>query len=253
MATTTSAPGAVLDSAHIVRWREAWSQVMERFVPHLASLEDTLCRVAEAACGRAPRRILDLGGGPGLLVERMAGRWTDAAVTLMDIDPVLLALASGALAGEVRVLQGDLSTPGWVDRAGGGYDLITVVMTLHYLPPLQVRAFYDDARRCLAPGGLLVVADLMLDEGLPSLMGALDPAPDEVAAELAWAQWWSDMGQMEQLRPLFAQRAAILKNRLPAGFTASGGWHAAAAREAGFGEAGIVWRCGRNAALVARG
>ncbi|MFG1918485.1 methyltransferase domain-containing protein [Micromonospora sp. NPDC048898] len=251
MATTVRAPGAVLDRAQAVRWREAWSAVMEGFVPHLASLEETLCRVAETVRGRKPGRVLDLGGGPGLLAERMARRWPNAVVTLMDIDPVLLALARGALADQVRSLEGDLSTQGWVDRAGGGYDLITVVMTLHYLPPVQVRAFYDDARRHLAPGGLLIVADLMPDEGLPSLMSALDPAPDGAAAELAWAQWWNDIGEVEELRPLLAQRAAIFENRLPAEFSASGSWHATAAREAGFDEAGILWRCGRHAALAA--
>ncbi|MBQ0988594.1 class I SAM-dependent methyltransferase [Micromonospora sp. PSH03] len=251
MATTARAPAALLDRAQAVRWRESWAQVMGGFVPHLASLEETLCSVAEAVRGRAPTRVLDLGGGPGLLAERMARRWTDAAITLMDIDPVLLALARGALAGEVRTLEGDLSTPRWVDRAGGGYDLVTVVMTLHYLPPAQVRAFYADARRCLALGGLLIVADLMPDEGLPSLMGALNPAPGEAVAELAWARWWNDIAEMDLLRPLLAQRAAIFENRLPAEFTAPGSWHTTAAREAGFGEAGILWRCGRHAALAA--
>ncbi|MDG4838542.1 class I SAM-dependent methyltransferase [Micromonospora sp. WMMD967] len=248
MATTTSAPDTALDYTQTVRWRETWSQVMEGFVPHLASLEETLCRVAEAVCGRAPGRVLDLGGGPGLLAERMVRRWADAEVTLMDIDPVLLALARGALTGKVRVLEGDLSTPGWVDHAGGHYDLLTVVMTLHYLPPAQVRAFYDDARRCLAPGGLLIVADLMPDEGLPSLMGALNP---EAAAEFAWAQWWSDIADLEALRPLLAQREAIFGSHLPVEFTAPASWHTTAAREAGFGQAGILWRCGRHAALAA--
>ncbi|MGC5311515.1 class I SAM-dependent methyltransferase [Micromonospora zamorensis] len=251
MATTTGMPGTLLDPTQIVRWREAWSQVMEGFVPHLASLEETLCRVAETAGGRTPGRVLDLGGGPGLLAERMARRWADAEITLMDIDPVLLALARGALAGEVRALEGDLSSSSWVDRTGGGYDLVTVVMTLHYLPLAQVRAFYDDARRCLTSGGLLIVADLMPDEGLPSLMNALNPAPNEVAAELAWAQWWSDIREMEELRPLLAQREAIFGNRLPAEFTAPASWHATAAREAGFDQAGILWRCGRHAALAA--
>ncbi|MFI6784642.1 methyltransferase domain-containing protein [Micromonospora sp. NPDC050276] len=251
MATITGAPGAVLDPTQIVRWRETWSRVMGGFVPHLASLEETLCSVAEAVRGRTPGRVLDLGGGPGLLAERMTRRWTDAAITLMDIDPVLLALARSALAGKARALEGDLSTPRWVDRAGCGYDLVTVVMTLHYLTPAQVRAFYDDARRCLAPGGLLIVADLMPDEGLPSLMSALNPAPNEAAAELAWAQWWSDIGEVEVLRPLLAQRAAIFGERLPAEFTAPASWHATAAREAGFGEVGILWRCGRHAALAA--
>ncbi|TDC32990.1 class I SAM-dependent methyltransferase [Micromonospora sp. 15K316] len=224
---------------------------MGGFVPHLATLEETLCHAAEAVRGRAPGRVLDLGGGPGVLAERMVRRWPDAAVTLMDIDPVLLALAQGALGGEVRTLKGDLSSPSWVARAGGSHDLITVVMTLHYLPPAQVRAFYDDARRCLASGGLLVVADLMPDDGVPSLMSALDPAPDEAAAELAWAQWWSGVGEVKALRPLLRQRAAIFGNRPPAEFTAPASWHVATAREAGFGETGILWRCGRHAALAA--
>jgi hypothetical protein len=124
-------------------------------------------------------------------------------------------------------------------------------MTLHYLAPARVRGCYDDARRALAPGGLFVVADLMPDDGVPSMMGALDPAPDEAAAELAWAQWWSDVAVVPPLRPLLAERAAIFRERPPAEFTAPVSWHVAAAREAGFREAGIVWRCGRHAALAA--
>ncbi|MDG4782239.1 class I SAM-dependent methyltransferase [Micromonospora sp. WMMD961] len=251
MATTARAPDVVLDRAQVSRRRESWARVMGEFVPHLASLEETLCRVAEAVRGRSPDRVLDLGGGPGLLAERMTRKWAGAAITLMDIDPVLLALARSALTGKARALEGDLSTPRWVDRAGVGYDLVTVVMTLHYLAPAQVRAFYADARRCLAPGGLLIVADLMPDEGLPSLMNALCPAPNEAAAELAWAQWWNDIADLEVLRPLLAQRAAIFGERLPAEFTAAASWHASAAQEAGFCEAGIFWRCGRHAALAA--
>ncbi|WP_410813832.1 class I SAM-dependent methyltransferase [Micromonospora sp. 067-2] len=250
MAMTTGALGAVLDRSQTVRWRRTWDQIMGRFVPNLATLEETLCRAAEAVHGRTPERVLDLGGGPGLLAERMARRWSDAAVTLMDIDPVLLALARGALAGEVRALEGDLTSPHWVDRAGGNHCLITVVMTMHYLPPAQVRAFYGDARRCLAPGGLLVVADLMPDDGLPSLMSSLDPPSDEAAARLDWARWWNDIGEVEALRPLVAERSTIFGHP-PVEFTAPASWHAAAAGEAGFGEVGTLWRCGRHAALAA--
>lgn len=247
MATTA----AVLDRARIVRWRAAWARVMSGFVPELGALEETLCRVAEAVHGRAPGRVLDLGGGPGVLAERMARRWPGATVTLMDIDPVLLALAHHGLRGEVRTLDDDLSSAGWSARAGGDHDLITAVMTLHYLPPARVRACYAEARRALAPGGLLVVADLMPDDGVPSVMSALDPAPDEAAAELAWARWWHEVGAARALRPLLAQRAALFRQRPPAEFTAPVPWHVTAAREAGFAEAGIFWRSGRHAALAA--
>ncbi len=241
---------AVLD-AHIIRWRATWARVMAGFVPGLDAFEETLCRAAEAVHGRPPRRVLDLGGGPGVLAERIAQRWPAAAVTLMDIDPVLLALARHALGDRVHAIEGDLSSPDWVIRTQGDYDLITAVMTLHYLPSAQVRECYAEVRPLLAPGGLFIVADLMPDDGAISVMRSLDPAPDEAAAELAWAQWWNDLDATRALRPLLAERAALFGRRPPAEFTAPVSWHVAAARQAGFGEAGILWRSGRHAALVA--
>ncbi|TDC61191.1 class I SAM-dependent methyltransferase [Micromonospora sp. KC207] len=251
MAPTTSASGTALDRDQVVRWRAAWAEVMGGLVPGLATLEETVCRAAETLRGRMPSRVLDLGGGPGVLAERMANRWPGAAVTVMDIDPVLLALTRGAVPDLVRSFDGDLSSPAWATRAGEGYDVVTAVMTLHYLAPPQARALYDDARRVLSPGGLLVVADLMPDDGVASVMNALDPADGAAAAELAWAQWWSDVAEAASLRPLFAERAAMFQARPPAGFTASASWHVTAARAAGFAEAGLLWRCGRHAALAA--
>ena len=251
MAITDGAVGAALDRARTERRRAAWDAVMGGFVPGMAAMEDVVHTAAEALRDGPPQRILDLGGGPGVLAERMARRWPGAAVTLMDIDPVLLALARTALPGAVTVVDGDLSAPGWPARAGTGYDLITVVMTLHYLPAEQARAVYGHARRCLAPGGLLIVADLMPDDGLPALMGAMDPGAGEAAAELAWAQWWNEITESADLRSLVRARAAVLRDRVPAEFTAGASWHVAAARAAGFAEAGVVWRCGRHAALAA--
>jgi hypothetical protein len=110
---------------------------------------------------------------------------------------------------------------------------------------------YAHARRCLAPGGVLIVADLMPDDGLPSLMRALDPGAGEAAAELAWAQWWNEIAEADDLRTHVRARGEVLRDRAPAEFTASAAWHIAAAREAGFTEAGVIWRCGRHAALAA--
>jgi len=53
------------------------------------------------------------------------------------------------------------------------------------------------------------------------------------------------------IRPLLAERAALFGERPPAEFTAPVSWHVAAAREAGFREAGIIWRSGGHAALAA--
>ncbi|GIE91370.1 class I SAM-dependent methyltransferase [Actinoplanes regularis] len=239
-----------LDPVRVAGWRTTWDAMMAGFVPGMAGLERALGAAVEALRGGPPARVLDLGGGPGLLAERMAVRWPHAAVTLVDLDPVLLELARAGLPGEVGVVGADL-TAAWPARTGAGYDLITAVMTVHYLSPDAIRALYAAARDALAPGGVLVVADLMPDDNLPGLMRALDPAPGEAAAELAWARWWNELSAVPEFDGLLAARAEIFRDRPPVGFTGGLDWHVGAARAAGFGEAGALWREGRHAALAA--
>src|SRR5688572_22889782 len=121
-----SSPSPTLDRARIAEWRHDWDAVMARFVPGLAAFEAALFAAAEAVRRGAPARVLDLGGGPGVLAERMARRWPRAEVGLVDLDPVLLALAEAALSGTVAVLEGDLSGPSWLAaaRAGAPYDVV---------------------------------------------------------------------------------------------------------------------------------
>ncbi|GAB2581468.1 hypothetical protein GCM10027087_22290 [Paractinoplanes abujensis] len=270
---------------------------MTGFVPGLSALEAAIAVAADAALGRPPFRVLDLGGGPGVVAERMSARWPEAAVTMVDIDPVLLALARDGVPPAVSVLTADLGEPlpallpaasnGWSADAGSaaagsngldatgswasgnglaaggrseathgsaasdGYDLITAVMTVHYLRPERIRALYRRCHQVMAPGGLLVVADLMPDDGLPSLMSALNPAPGEAAAELAWVQWWGEVGEAPEFARLMELRADVFRDRPPADFAGSVAWHGAAVRAAGFREAGLLWRDGRHAALAA--
>ncbi|NMO53969.1 class I SAM-dependent methyltransferase [Actinoplanes sp. TBRC 11911] len=240
---------ATLDPARLAGWRASWTSVMAGFVPGMPRLEAVITATVDALRPGPPARIMDVGGGPGVLAERLSAQWPDAHVTLVDIDPVLLALARGALPGSVAVIDADLTSPGW---AAGTFDLITAVMTVHYLGPREIRAFYREARRALAPGGVLVVADLMPDAGLPSVMDALDPAAGEAAAELAWAQWWGTLAETPALHDLLTARTEIFRRRPPSGFVAESSWHLDAAREAGFGETGVLWREGRHAALAAR-
>lgn len=241
------------DPALIDRWRAEWDAVMASFVPGLAGFEAALFAAAEAVRRGAPGRVLDLGGGPGVLAERMARRWPGAEVGLLDLDPVLLALAEAALPDRVTVLEGDLGGPSWLAaaRPGAPYDVVTVVMTMHYLREGPARAVYRAAREVLAPGGLLVIADLMPDEDIASVMTAMPSIVDAAAAELAWAAWWREVTGAPELAPQVRERAALFAARDTAEFTPGVAWHLAAARTAGFTEAGMLWRCGRHAAVAA--
>jgi trans-aconitate methyltransferase len=217
---------------------------MAGFLPGAASLEEALPAVVEAACAGCPRRILDLGGGPGVFAERMAGRWPGADVAMLDLDPVLLALADAGAGGRIRVHCADLASGR--PLPGGPYDLLTMVMTIHYLSSEQALALYRAARTALRPGGLLIVADLMPEPGLDRVMAHLQPA-----AGPAWASWWGGLHAEESLRPLLDERRAIFAGRAPAEFAPPADWHRAAALDAGFDQAGVVWRWGAHAALAA--
>ena len=241
-----------LDRTIAERWRGDWDRVMAGFLPAADGCEAATLTVAEAVCGGAPRRVLDLGGGPGVFAQRMAGRWPGAAVGLVDLDPVLLALAAVGAGDRVIVHRADLEAS-WSEAvaADGPYDLLTAVMTVHYLAPDRALALYRAARAVLRPGGLLVVADLMPEPGLPGVMARLHPAAGDAAAGLAWTRWWESVRADGSLRALMRQRQAIFGDRVPAEFTPPVDWHQAAARDAGFREAGVVWRWGAHAALAA--
>jgi SAM-dependent methyltransferase len=226
---------------------------MSGFVPGLASLEAASSAVTEAALGGPPARALDLGGGPGVLAERLAARWPMARVGLLDLDPVLLALAQAGVPNDVAVYAGDLARPSWPAAVAqhAPADLVTVMMTIHYLSPDQAGALYRDARSVVRPGGLLIVADLMPDGGIPAVMSASYPVAAEAAAGLAWARWWDEIEAEPLLEPWMRERRVVFGDRPAAEFTPDARWHRDAARAAGFREAGVIWRWGPYAAVGA--
>lgn len=94
-------------------------------------------------------RALDVGCGEGLLAERLASRF--GHVTAADPDPLMRAAASARRSvAPITVVEG-------FDSATGGYDLITMVASLHHLP---LRATLERCRDLLLPGGKLLVVGL---------------------------------------------------------------------------------------------
>ncbi|WP_447577951.1 methyltransferase [Achromobacter kerstersii] len=120
--------------------------------------------IAVAAAGHAmacvpgaahARRILDLGGGPGLIGISLVQRWPDATGVVFDW-PETAAVAqeninAAGLSERMTVIGGDLAA----DPIGQGYDLIWCSSVLHFLPdaPAALRKMHD----ALAPGGQLVM------------------------------------------------------------------------------------------------
>ncbi len=115
-----------------------------------------------AAYDFAPhRRILDVGGGEGAFLIRVAAQATAPALTLFDL-PAVAARAqvrfeAEGLGPRAATFGGDMHR----DALPGGADLVTLVRVLHDHDDAAVRALLARIRACLPPGGTLLIAEPM--------------------------------------------------------------------------------------------
>lgn len=150
-----------------------------------------------------PRRVIDLGCGPGNSTEVLAERWPEAELTGLDNAPDMLAKARKAHP-DWRWQEGDIAQ--W--RADALYDVIYSNAALHWLDDhagLFVRLF-----ETLAPGGALAV-QMPNNFAAPShtLMRA-------IAAEGSWRERLKSARSINTQPPAFyygllAARAAHLQ------------------------------------------
>ena len=113
--------------------------------------------VADRLQSSASPRVADVGCGQGWAAIAVAGAFPNALVDGFDADPASIAdarrhAAHAGVDGRVRFHEGDAAT-----LAGGPYDLVLILETLHDLPrPVEaLRA----ARAASAPGGAVLVVD----------------------------------------------------------------------------------------------
>lgn len=101
----------------------------------------------------SPRRLLDLGGGPGLHAAEMCRRHPGLRATVLDLEG---ATRHARPLGGVTFVTDDL----FEADLGEGYDLVTAHSLLHNFPRDRCLALLRRAREALAPGGLLAVQEL---------------------------------------------------------------------------------------------
>ncbi|MFD1151301.1 class I SAM-dependent methyltransferase [Saccharothrix hoggarensis] len=221
--------------------RRSWDVRQEPFLPHR---DEAFAVLADVAVGR---RALDLAGGTGAIAARLR----NDDVTLLDVDPVLLAIARAALGDRVAVLAADLGVPGW--DAGLEFDAVVAGTALHCFAPDRLRELYREVHAVLAPGGVFANADRMPegepvapDDGEP---GGGEPGAAEPGDGLAgWREWWA----RALAHPALADAA---RNRVEGGsadFYPPASWHVDALRAAGFRDVEVRWRRGDTAVVVAR-
>ena len=115
----------------------------------------------------APRRILEIGCGTGLLTEQLRERFPGAQVHALDLSPAMVAVARRRWRGAARVRWHVADIRRF--QPAGRFDLIVSSCALHWVVPL-IPALRRLAR-WLAPGGRFYAA-IMLRGTLTELHAA---------------------------------------------------------------------------------
>src|SRR3954466_12961825 len=129
--------------ANAAAWQESWDRQQEAFIPDREErFRAMLDAVAAVTDGERPR-VLYLAGGTGTISLRALDRFPDAQVTVLDQDPVLLALAEATLRGRAHIVAADLGTPAWTRALPHrDYDAVLTATALHWLPADRLTVLY---------------------------------------------------------------------------------------------------------------
>ena len=115
--------------------------------------------VAQALEGEVrPARIADVGCGTGTLTVALAAAAPGAKVVGVDGDPEVLLRARRKVPPGARVAFA-VGMADALPLPDARFDRVTMSLLLHHLGPDAKRAALREARRILAPGGSLHVAD----------------------------------------------------------------------------------------------
>ncbi|MFE9202827.1 class I SAM-dependent methyltransferase [Micromonospora sp. NPDC007230] len=240
-------------------WQESWDRQQEAYLPDREHRITAMLDAVDAVVDGDRPRLLDLAGGTGSISLRALARFPRAEVTLVDLDPVLLAIAEASLAGRATVVTADLNTPDWVAALPHReFDAVLTATALHWLDAPRLATLYGELHGLLRPGGVFVNADHMPDDALPALSTRLAArahahreARHAAGAALSWSAWWDQVGADPGLAPLAEKRRQIYPTGHSPEWTPPAAWHLDALRAAGFTEAGVHWRNGADAAVAA--
>jgi 2-polyprenyl-3-methyl-5-hydroxy-6-metoxy-1,4-benzoquinol methylase len=121
--------------------------------PNQAFLEHYLRRFGEST---HPKRVVDLGCGPGDITARMAHQFPNWQIEALDASAAMLQYAKVAtqeFGTRLRLLQARLP-----EGLSGHYDVILSNSLLHHLPEPSV--LWQTIRKFASPGAHILVADL---------------------------------------------------------------------------------------------
>jgi SAM-dependent methyltransferase len=117
-------------------------------------------RTLRQAPERPYRRILEFGASSGQFTAAISDVFPEAEV--WGVDPSIRMLEEAQRVGNAAGRAWKLFVGVGEDTRfeSGSFDMVTAFATHHELPPRIVKAWFDEAYRLLAPGGVVLFADV---------------------------------------------------------------------------------------------
>ncbi len=142
-----------------------FTRLIRVIMPLALAPADALAEHLGVGVTRTGLRILDVGAGSGAWTMPFARRDPRCTITAFDLPHVVeetrKILQEVGLADRYRVEAGDLTT---ADFGEARYDLVVLGNMCHGLTPDQNRDLFRRLHRALAPGGQIVIADMIPNE-----------------------------------------------------------------------------------------
>lgn len=246
-------------------WVARWDQMQSYYLVRREERFALLARTVRDVAGPSPR-VVDLGCGPGSLMEAVLEALPQAEVWGIDFDPAALLLARARLAryGQQRahVALADLRSPTWMNGLPGQVDAVISATALHWLKPGPLATLYGQIAALVRPGCVFLNADHVGSDWAPLQAGwelhraEMRAARDEhgsvvnagPGAPEPWDGFW-----VAYVAALGGDATGCLSaeanGRVLGGWDGgveeglSLAWHLDALREAGFGAVDCFWRC----------
>jgi ubiquinone/menaquinone biosynthesis C-methylase UbiE len=105
--------------------------------------------------------LLDAGCGPGPMLSVLAEKYPDKNYTGIDLTPAMIEQAKRKHLANTTFLVGDCEHLPFKEES---FDVILCLNSFHHYPGPQ--DFFDSVKRCLKPGGRLILRDLSTDNPL---------------------------------------------------------------------------------------
>jgi tRNA (cmo5U34)-methyltransferase len=164
-------------------WKpEEYLALMREEVPDYERLQDEVA----VATGYGAARVLELGTGTGETARRVLELHPRATFVGVDASSEMLERAREVLSAERAELRvGRLEDP----LPEGPFDVVVSALAVHHLDGPGKADLFTRAREVLAPGGRLVVGDVVVPEDPADAVTPIDgdyDKPSTVEEQLEW-------------------------------------------------------------------